>query len=220
MIYYIVLMEENIAIIKNWLGTGSINIFGMPYSGKDTIGIRLAEVLGAKFLSSGLILRDAEKTDKDLAVELGKGALASQEKFLNIVLPYLHRPDLTSYPLILSSVGRWIGEEIPTIEAAEAGGHPIKAAILLNVSEADIRSRWDTARIVQDRGERSDDKEVQILNTRIQEFREKTLPVVQRYHATNMLIPVNADQPKEDVFNETILKLAEFASVNPASASL
>ena len=50
-------MEEKIETIKEWLGTGSINIFGLPMSGKDTQGIKLAEALGAKFLSSGLIIR-------------------------------------------------------------------------------------------------------------------------------------------------------------------
>jgi len=45
-------MEEKIVAIKKWLGTGSINIFGLPMSGKDTMGIRLAEALGGKFLSS------------------------------------------------------------------------------------------------------------------------------------------------------------------------
>lgn len=214
MVYYIVLMEENIAIIKNWLGTGSINIFGLPYSGKDTVGIRLAQNLGGKFLSSGLILRDAEKNDKDLALELGAGMLATQDKFRNIVLPYFGRADLAQYPLILSSVGRWIGEETPTIEAAQNANHPIKAVILLNVSEADINTRWQDARVLQDRGKRTDDKERAILNTRVEEFRTKTMPVIKKYHDMGILVSVNADQPKDNVFDEVILKLAEFASVS------
>ena len=40
-------MEAKIAKIKTWLGTGSINIFGLPMSGKDTQGIKLAEALNA-----------------------------------------------------------------------------------------------------------------------------------------------------------------------------
>ena len=54
-------MEEQLQKIKTWLGTGSINIFGLPMSGKDTVGIRLAERLGAKFLSSGIIVRAIEE---------------------------------------------------------------------------------------------------------------------------------------------------------------
>ena len=45
-------MEKNIGIIKKQLGVGSINIFGLPFSGKDTVGKRLADDLGAVLLSS------------------------------------------------------------------------------------------------------------------------------------------------------------------------
>ena len=54
-------MEERIDTIKKWLGYGSINIFGLPMSGKDTQGVKLAETLNAKFLSSGMIIRAMEK---------------------------------------------------------------------------------------------------------------------------------------------------------------
>ena len=53
-------LNEKIEMIKNWLGTGSLNIFGLPMSGKDTVGMRLAEDLQAKFLSSGIIIRAYE----------------------------------------------------------------------------------------------------------------------------------------------------------------
>ena len=38
-------MEEKFEKIKEWLGTASVNIFGLPMSGKDTVGMRLAEKL-------------------------------------------------------------------------------------------------------------------------------------------------------------------------------
>ena len=45
---------DKLAMIKSWLGTGSLNVFGLPMSGKDTVGERLAKDLDAKFLSSGI----------------------------------------------------------------------------------------------------------------------------------------------------------------------
>ena len=84
-------MDERIEIVKKWLGTGSINIVGMPFSGKDTVGVKLAEVLGAKFLSSGLILRAAEKEDKEIEAEMATGQLVNTDKFRSIVLPYLSK---------------------------------------------------------------------------------------------------------------------------------
>ena len=193
-------MDNNIAIIRQWLGTGSINVFGLPFSGKDTVGIRLAETLGAKFLSSGLILRAAEKQDSDLLKEMSSGMLANTDKFRTIVLPYLTREDLRGFPLVLSSVGRWEGEEYDVMAAANDAGHPIKAVILLNVSEAEVSKRWEDARVLQDRGQREDDRERKVLDTRIQEFIEKTMPVIETYRKRGILVPINAHGTKDEVF--------------------
>ena len=204
-------MHKDIPLIKEWLSTGSINIFGLPFSGKDTVGIRLAEELGAKFLSSGLILRAAEKKDIELAKEMGAGKLADTNKFRDIVLPYLQRDDLRGYPLILSSVGRWIGEEQAVLEAAANGGHPIKAVLLLNISETVAKERWETARTVMDRGERSDDKDAIVLEERMKEFIEKTMPVIEVYKQYNLLVSVQATSDRETVYNGVINALAEHA---------
>jgi len=193
-------MDNNIAIIRQWLGTGSINVFGLPFSGKDTVGIRLAETLGAKFLSSGLILRAAEKQDSDLLKEMSAGMLANTDKFRTIVLPYLSRPDLQGFPLVLSSVGRWEGEEYDVMVSAKEADHPIKAVILLNVSEAEVSKRWEDARVLQDRGQREDDRERKVLDTRIQEFIEKTMPVIETYRKRGILVPINAHGTKDEVF--------------------
>ena len=102
-------MENKLSIIKEWLGTGSINIFGLPMSGKDTQGIKLAEILNAKFLSSGMIIRAMEKETNNQYSN--NGALIPTNIFYEWVLPYFERRDLFDYPLILSSIGRWQGEE-------------------------------------------------------------------------------------------------------------
>lgn len=205
-------MDKNIELIKEKLGTGSIDIFGLPLSGKDTVGLRLAEAIGGKMLSSGLILRAAEKEDKDLFSEMSAGKLAATDKFREIVLPYLKRPDLAQFPLILSSVGRWEGEEYDVIEAAKEGGHPIKAVILLNISEAEAKKRWEVLQTLQDRGDRSDDKVAAVLDTRIKEFIEKTMPVIETYRKRDILLPIFADTDKETVYQRVIEALAKFLS--------
>lgn len=207
-------MEEKISLIKRWLGTGSINIFGLPFSGKDTVGVRLAQDLNGRFLSSGLILRAAEENDKDLLHEMSQGMLASTDKFRDIVLPYFKITELRDFPLILSSVGRWEGEEFDVISAAEDAKHPIKAVILLNISEAEIRSRWEVAQSLQDRGSREDDKVRSVLDKRIAEFIEKTMPVIQTYQKRGILLPVNGHADRESVYQDVINQLAKFAEQN------
>jgi adenylate kinase len=198
-------MDEKITTIKQWLGTGSINIFGLPMSGKDTQGIKLAETLDAKFLSSGIIIRAMEKQSRNKFSE--KGNLIPTNVFYEWVLPYFERPDLFKYPLILSSVGRWFGEEDQVMSVAAGAGHEIKAVIILNVSEADVEKRFNEAKILDDRGERADDKDLEIFHNRLKEFREKTLPVIQHYRSLGLLVEVNGDQTRDAVFNEIVEKL-------------
>ncbi|MBR3175968.1 nucleoside monophosphate kinase [Candidatus Saccharibacteria bacterium] len=205
-------MEEKISKIKTWLDTGSINIFGLPMSGKDTQGVRLAEALNAKFLSSGMIIRAMESETKQNYSEHGE--LIPTNIFYEWVLPYFERRDLFEYPLILSSIGRWSGEENQVISIAAGAGHEIKAAIILDISETEVENRFNAAKTLNDRGDRSDDKDLDTFKTRLKEFREKTLPVLQHYQTLNLLIRVNGNQPRDAVFAEIIEKLYQKASEN------
>jgi adenylate kinase len=204
-------MDEKIQFIKEWLGTGSINIFGLPFSGKDTVGVRLAEDLGGRFLSSGMILRSAAEVDMELKRDLAKGVLVPQEKFREIVLRYIGREDLQGYPLILSSVGRWIGEEQDVVANCKQANHEIKAVVLLNIAETTVKERWAVAQQTNDRGMREDDKIENIIDTRIQEFLDKTMPVIEYYQNENLLVPVAANEDRERVYANVIDRLYEFA---------
>lgn len=205
-------MDEKIATIKKWLGTGSIDVFGLPMSGKDTQGVKLAEALDAKFISSGLIIRARETETGQNLTESGE--LIPTNIFYDWVLPYLSRPELEKYPLVLSSIGRWKGEEDKVMLTADEAGHRIKAVILLNISEADVENRFEASKALDDRGDRKDDKDIETFRRRIGEFRTKTMPVLERYRNLNMLITVNGDQTRNAVFEEMIDKLYKFA-VNP-----
>ena len=206
---------QKIRYIKQWLGTGSVNVFGLPMSGKDTVGMRLAEVLGGKFLSSGLIIRANEELTRQHFTD--KGDLAPTDVFMDWVLPYFDKPELAEYPLILSSIGRWSGEEDAVMERAEKSGHPIKAVIILNVSEADVMSRWEAVATLKDRGTRYDDSDPEIFQNRINEFRTKTAPVLLHYRSLGLLVEVQADMERDAVFAELINRLYDYA-VSHASA--
>lgn len=195
--------------IKDWLGASSINIFGLPMSGKDTVGVRLAEDLNAKFLSSGIIIRafEAEQNQEMTA----SGQLIPTDTFYDIILPYFAREELKGMPLVLSSVGRWSGEEDRIMEAARDGGHEIKAVVLLDLSEKQVKSRFEMAKELNDRGERADDANLKVFETRIQEFQEKTVPVLKHYEELGLLIKVDGNQSREEVYQSVIDALAKLA---------
>ncbi len=216
-------MEEKIALIKRWLGTGSINILGLPFSGKDTMGEKLAELLGGQFMSSGAVIRRLDSKN-ELAASHDKGLLTPTDHFREVILPALFAEAELNKPLILSSVGRWIGEEKVLLELARQNGHPVKAAVLLNISENEAEKRWEACQTVREvapgfgersaqksRHERFDDKSPEVLRTRFREFVDKTLPVVWAYHNLGLIIHVNANQSREGVVNEAIDKLAGVA---------
>lgn len=201
-------LNEKLEKIKSWLGTGSLNIFGLPMSGKDTVGMRLAEDLQAKFLSSGIIIRAYEaEQNEDMT---GSGKLIPTNTFYDIILPYFSREELRNDSLVLSSVGRWSGEEDKIMEAAKAGGHEIKAVVMLDLTEEEVKNRFEAAKELNDRGERADDANIEVFETRLAEFREKTMPVLNHYDELKMLVKVPAIGSRDEVYVNVIDRLIEF----------
>jgi adenylate kinase len=199
------LSQKQLATLQTWLGSGSINIFGLPYAGKDTHGSTLAELLGAPLLSGGDILRNSV-IPPEVKKDLDAGILVPTDDYLQIVTPYLSKPEFQSKPLILSSVGRWIGEEEGVLAATEASGHPTKAVVYLHLSVETLRQRWAKSQEKNDRGGRADDAQ-HVIETRINEFQEKTLPVIEVYRQKGLLIEVNSDAEKQEVLENILARL-------------
>lgn len=206
------LSPEQLALIKSWLGTGAINIFGLPFAGKDTHGSTLAELFDAALIGGGDILRSGALSG-DLKKDLDIGILTPQDEYLRIVVPYLSKQEFDGKPLLLSSVGRWIGEEQAILKATKESGHSTKAVIYLHLSEDIVHKRWAKSQLKGDRGGRADDAE-HVLDTRIEEFREKTLPVIEVYREMGLLIEINSDAEKHEVIESILARLLMLASKN------
>ncbi len=200
---------DKIVAIKKWLGTGSINIFGRPFAGKDTHGRELATLFNASLLGGGDILRNSV-IPEHVKEHMRNGKLIPTDDYIAIVLPYLSKDEFAGKPLILSSVGRWHGEEEGVLEATEQAGHPVKAVLYLDLEEELVRSRWSGKNHVGERGERHDDTE-EILEVRLEEYREKTLPVIEYYKQTELLIDIDSALEKHVVLDNIIDELYKLA---------
>lgn len=201
-------MEDKIATIKKWLGTGSINIFGIQFSGKDTLGHSLAGALDANFLGSGDLVRAAAKTDKSTEIRQAakdseSGILTPTDQFRKLIVPHLKDPELASKPLILSSVGRWIGEEVVVMNALQQGHHDLKAVIVMNISEDEVWRRWEEVKDTRNGG-RADDINRAKVERRLTEFAEKTRPVIAKYEQLGYAFEINAEQSIEQTFQTAI----------------
>src|SRR5680860_81729 len=169
-------MDNQVKKIRKWLGTGSINIFGLPFAGKDTQGRAFAEMFNGVVISSGDILRHNQENDK-LQKIMAAGEIIPSELFAELVLPYLSNSDYVGKPLILSEVGRMDGEQQVITRATTYSGHPQKAVILLKLTDQEVFNRFEAAKQIQDRGKRADDSR-EVLQTRLDSYHEKVTPVI------------------------------------------
>lgn len=204
-------ITKKIETIRQWLGSGAINIFGIQFSGKDTLGKSLADKLGAKFISSGDIVRSAANSHQDAtirqaAIDSQTGILTPTNEFRQLIVPYLKDHNLTGWPLVLSSVGRWSGEEDVITAALTESGHPLKAVIVLDIPETEIWQRWQAVKHTRNGG-RADDLTRERIELRIREFKLKTLPVIEKYRRLGYVIDIDATDAIPDTFRTAILAL-------------
>jgi adenylate kinase len=204
-------MEEHKYILKQWLGAGSINLFGMPFAGKDTQGNYLADLFDGVMISGGDILRHT--TDAEVQQIMAEGGIIPSEAWERIVPPFFANPDLAGRPLILSEVGRLKGEEQIIMRVTEATGHPQKAVIMLTLTEEEVWRRFDQSQLDKDRGERADDNKA-VLQTRLDKYREKVLPVIDVYRQNGLLIEVDGALSREQVTQEIVHALLAKAQSN------
>ncbi len=202
--------DPKVQSIVAWLGSGSINIFGWPFSGKDTQGRRLAQLLGAPLIGGGDILRNKENVPEHVRKAIDVGLLAPTDEYIQIVTPYLRKQEYAGQPLVLSSLGRWKGEEESILTSAASAKHPIKAVINLVLDQQTAERRAELSKRLADRGQRTDDSK-EYLTTRYAEFRTKTLPVIDFYRQKGLLIEIDGKLAPDEVTQQIIDKLAQHA---------
>lgn len=205
----LVLMEESVNKIANWLGAGSINFFGPPFSGKDTQAKMLADKLGGVVVAGGDILRHNHGNSEVQRI-MAEGGIIPSELFLTIIPPYFNSPELSGKPLLLSSVGRLMNE-VPTIlQATSDSGHNLKAVILLKLPDEKVWEHFEIAQKLQDRGARADDTS-EALKVRLEEY-GRTTEVIEYYRAQNFLIEIDDTLTPEEVGQEIIAALSDKAN--------
>lgn len=214
--------EQNVGTAREWLGEGSINIFGMPFAGKDTQSHEVSAQLGldGRYLSSGQVLRDL-KASADLPDRvrdiMDSGALIPVADFVQYVTPHLMNFAQANQPLVLSSVGRFNGEQHGVLELMEQTGHTTKAVILLTIDRAIAEERWRNNQL-DVRGVRADDS-VEAFDTRFREFEEKSMPVIEFYRNLGLLDVIDGGMEKHAVTEAIFAALAARALASRVSAS-
>ena len=199
---------QNTEQIKKWLNNGSINIFGKPLAGKDSQCKILAELLDGNVLGAGEIFRGSDMPES-VKECMKNGNLVPTKDFIDIVLPFLSQERLANKPLVLSSVGRWHGEEEGVIGAVKSAGHPMKVAIYLDLPDEELLNRLYATEQQKDRSDRQEDSK-KTLKNRLNEFATKTGPVLEYYQNMGLLLKVNGADTREQVTQNILDAIINF----------
>ncbi len=194
--------KEHTEAVKNWLGAGSVNIFGRQYAGKDTQCSLLADRLGGVTFGGGDILRNSGEAPQHVLDVINAGGLSPTNEYRAIVIPYFSRQEFDGQPLFLSSVGRMKGEEDVIIDAAERSGHKIMAVVALEIDPNTIWQRFHE-RQAAGRELRVDDDEAG-LEKRLNLYNEFTVPVIEHYRSMGLVIDVDGTKDAELVYTTII----------------
>ena len=199
-------------------------LLGPPGSGKGTQGETLREDLELPYYATGDILRAAVREGTDLGQTakeyMDRGDLVPDEVIVGVIAERIDKPEADD-GFILDGFPR----TVPQAEALDAKvdelGRSLTAAVLIEVSDEEVVRRLGGRRscpnghifhvefdppekegVCDVCGEelivREDDKP-DVIRHRLEQYEEKTAPLVDYYDDRGLLERVDGDQPPDDV---------------------
>lgn len=166
-------------------------LLGAPGSGKGTQGVRLAERYGARHVSTGDLLRAqvADQTDLGQRAQpyMDRGDLVPDELILAMVLDDVLGPD-SPESFILDGFPRTVAQARAAYEQAVRYGRTLHAVVCLDIAHDELVARLDQ------RGRESGraDDTAETVRHRIEEYEQKTLPLLDYYNGRDILLRVDA----------------------------
>ncbi|NEO27303.1 MAG: nucleoside monophosphate kinase [Kamptonema sp. SIO4C4] len=179
-----------------------IILLGGPGSGKGTQLRRLSEGLQLPSIAVGDVLREAIAQQTRLGTSaqpyIEKGELVPDNVMIQFMRLRLLQEDVSQ---------GWVMEGYPrtAFQAEELDfvlsdfGQYLTTAVYLEVSEGVMQERSQAR-------SRADDTP-EVLQRRIQHFRDRTIPILEYYGARGKLLKINAEHPPDTITQEILQKL-------------
>lgn len=169
-----------------------IVLIGIQGSGKSTQGNKLSQKLSIPYLSTGHIFREIAKERTPLGryikETMNAGYLIPDEKTLEIVSDYLHRPEYEK-GYILDGFPR-------TNVQAEKFENNIDKVVYIKVSDSEALRR------LYQRNDNRDDETPPALRKRIELFHRFTVPVLDHYKKEGKLAEVDGERSIDAIHEE------------------
>jgi adenylate kinase len=200
-------------------------LLGPPGSGKGTQGERLQEDLRLPYYATGDILRAAVRDETAVGEKakryMDAGDLVPDEVIIGIIAERLQEDEARD-GFILDGFPRTIGQAKALGDAMNGLGRKLTAALFIDTPEEEVIRRLGGRRTCADNGHvfhvefdppakegvcdvcggelivRDDDKP-DVLRHRLEEYRNKTEPLVDYYKQQGILRRVDGSQPPSDV---------------------
>jgi len=179
----------------------NIILIGPPGSGKGTQGRFLTLNKSFESIITGEMLRSVSKSGTELGDQIkntiDSGDLVSDEMINNIISQHIENNNLTN------GKGYLFDGYPRTVEQAEFLDSllTIDKVIFLNVEEKILIDRIIKRGAISGR---DDDKDREIIKTRMKNYANDTMPVIEYYKAQNKLSEINAYKSMKEVYAEIL----------------
>jgi adenylate kinase len=208
-------------------------LLGPPGSGKGTQGERLREDLELPYYATGNILREAVRAGTEIGREaksyMDRGDLVPDEVIIGVIAERVAGHEAED-GFILDGFPRTVGQAEALAAKLEELGRRLTAAILIEVADEEVVRRLSGRRTCPNghvfhvefdppasEGECDvcgealtirDDDRPDVVKHRLEQYREKTEPLVAWYDERSLLERVDGDQPPDEVYEDVRALLA------------
>jgi adenylate kinase len=180
-----------------------IMLLAPPGAGKGTQGTRLAEHFGVRHIAVGDLLRANVERGTELgrlaAEYVERGELVPDGVIMAVVIPEVVTATAAG-GFVLDGFPRSMPQALGGAQLADWLGTRFDAVVYLQAPEEELVSRL--LQRAQESG-RADDT-LEVIRHRLQVFAEQTAPLVEYYTGRGILVPVDGNQPPDDVTEEII----------------
>ena len=170
-------------------------ILGPQGSGKGTQAKRISETHGVPHVATGDILRAAVANGSDLGERvrpiLERGDLVPDDLMIDLIRERLARED----GFVLDGFPRTVPQAEALDAMLEEIDKPLDIVLLLEVADEVALERLTHRGEIEGRA----DDEPEAIRTRLRHYHALTEPVVERYRAADMLVPVDGEQDVDEV---------------------
>lgn len=176
-------------------------LLGPPGSGKGTLSKELSSKYEFQHISTGDLIRKSE--DEELKSLISSGKLVPDDLMVKILRKKLKGLNIEGN-IIFDGFPRTLAQAKRLDKMLGRMGLGLSHVILLDVSEEVSKERIKKRAEIEGRKDDTDDK---VIEKRFEEYKEKTLPLIDFYEKSRKLIKIPGEKGKKFVLKEVANRL-------------